>query len=116
MAWIDTDLVRDVQRDSDTFTRTLPTLPGVFGTVTSLNDCADAFVRGIERRARKIWVPSGLSRMALLRSVLNSAWLERWQLRRAPGSVARSEEESAALGRAFGATSVGHGAASGELD
>jgi NAD(P)-dependent dehydrogenase (short-subunit alcohol dehydrogenase family) len=116
MAWIDTDLVRDVQRDSDTFTRTLPTLPGVFGTVTSLNDCADAFVRGIERRARKIWVPSGLSRMALLRSVLNSAWLERWQLRRAVGSVARSEEESAALGRAFGATSVGHGAASGELE
>jgi len=111
MAWIDTDLVRDVQRDSDSFTRALPTLPGVFGTVTSLDACADAFVRGIERRARKVWVPSGLSRLALLRTVLNSAWVERWQLRRAVGALAKAEAEAAALGRAFGETSVGHGAA-----
>lgn len=114
MAWIDTDLVRDVQRDSDTFTRTLPTLPGVFGTVTTLDACVDVFVRGIEQRARTLWVPSGLSRMALLRSLLNSAWLERWQLRRAGRSLARAEAEAAALGRAFGETSVGHGEARGE--
>lgn len=115
MAWVDTDLVRDVQRDSATFTEALPTLPGVFGTVTSLDACADAFVRGIERRSRTLWVPSGLSRMALLRSVLNSAWVERWQLRRAAGALAKAEAESAALGRAFGETSVGHGQARGAV-
>jgi NAD(P)-dependent dehydrogenase (short-subunit alcohol dehydrogenase family) len=116
MAWIDTDLVRDVQRDSDTFTRALPTLPGVFGTVTSLHACADAFVRGIERRARKVWVPGGLSRLALLRTVLNSAWMERWQLKRAAGALAQAEQEAAALGRGFGETSVGYGASRGEAE
>jgi NAD(P)-dependent dehydrogenase (short-subunit alcohol dehydrogenase family) len=114
MAWIDTDLVRDVQRDSDTFTRALPTLPGVFGTVTSLDACADAFVRGIERRARKVWVPGRLSRLALLRTVLNSTWMERWQLKRAAGSLAQAEQEAAALGRGFGETSVGYGASRSE--
>ena len=41
--------------------------------------------------------------MALLRSVLNSAWVERWQLRRAAGSVPRAE----AVAQAVAAAGVG---------
>lgn len=109
MTWIDTDLVRDVRRDSASFESTLRRLPGVFGSITTVDACADAFVRGIETRARKVWVPGGLARMSMLRQLLNSAFVERQNLRRAEGMVARAEAEFERLGRPFGETSVGHG-------
>lgn len=109
MTWIATDLVEDVRRDSATFDATLRRLPGVFGTMTTVEACAEAFVRGVERRARKVWVPGGLARMAALRTFLNSAWMERQAFRRAAGLVERAEAEFARLGRHFGASSVGHG-------
>src|SRR5919202_1739701 len=47
--WIDTDLVRDQQRDLQSFNEMLRVLPGPFGTVTPVRECAAALVRAIER-------------------------------------------------------------------
>src|SRR4051812_8556037 len=54
-SWIDTDLVRDTRRDLKTFDRTLGRLPGPFGSVTTVQECAAAFVDGVAKRRRKIY-------------------------------------------------------------
>ena len=110
MTWIDTDMVRDARRDMSAFARTIRRMPGVFGTITSVEACAEAFVHGCEQRARKIFVPKGLGTASALRQLLNSALF--WRLTR-PKMAAMYEDgerETAALGRAFGEHSVGMGA------
>jgi NAD(P)-dependent dehydrogenase (short-subunit alcohol dehydrogenase family) len=108
--WIDTDLVRDMRHDLGAFEEALRKLPGPFGAVTSVGECADAFVRTIERRARKVFVPRSVGPLAAVRQFFSSPVAEavlKWQARRTlPGL----EREVRALGRPFGRTSVGMGA------
>ena len=61
MGWIDTDLVRDVKADSSTFEDTLKKLPYPLGALTSVEDCADGFLAGIERRKRRVFVPKAVA-------------------------------------------------------
>ncbi|MDB4947466.1 MAG: putative 3-oxoacyl-(acyl carrier protein) reductase [Gemmatimonadetes bacterium] len=105
-SWIDTDLVRDQQRDFTTFNQMLKATPGPFGRVTSLAECAEAFVEGIEKRRRKIYVPRSLAPLAAIRQVFSSPLMERLTARTARKTVPRLEAEVQALGRAFGASSV----------
>lgn len=109
-SWIDTDLVRDQQHDLKTFNAMLGTLPGPLGTVTPVARCADALVRGIERRSRKIYVPGSLAPIAALRQLLASPLAERMVKRQARRLIPTLEGEVQSLGRAFGASSVGLGA------
>jgi NAD(P)-dependent dehydrogenase (short-subunit alcohol dehydrogenase family) len=71
--WIDTDLVREQKRQTPTFEEILGKLPGPLGSYTSVEECAQAFVEGIERRKRKIFVPKSLARVAFVRSVILSS-------------------------------------------
>ncbi|HEX2191313.1 MAG TPA: SDR family oxidoreductase [Longimicrobiaceae bacterium] len=105
-SWIDTDLVRDQQRELDTFRRTLRSLPGPFGTVTPVEECAAAFVEGIERRRRRVFVPRSLAAFAALRQLLVGPLAERLSERQRRRMVPRLEEEVRALGRSFGEHSV----------
>ena len=105
-SWIDTDLVRDQQRDLRTFNQLLRSTPGPFGRVTSLEECADAFVEGIERRSRKVFVPRSLAPLAAVRQLFSSPFAERVTGRTAGKMVPRLEAEVRALGRPFGASSV----------
>lgn len=109
MTWIDTDMVRDARRDMSAFERTLRKMPGVFGTVTSVEDCADAFVEGCRQRARKIFVPKGVGAASALRQLLNSAFFARLTRPNLAAMYEDGEREVAALGRAFGEHSVGMG-------
>jgi len=79
--WIDTDLVRDARRDLDAFDRLLRRLPGPFGAVTSVQECAVALVRGISGRKRKVYVPKSLAAAAALRRFFSSRLAE-WILGR----------------------------------
>src|SRR5919107_1880158 len=56
-AWIDTDLVRDVRRDLRCFEEMLGRLPGPFGKVTSVGECAAALARAVARRSQNDYVP-----------------------------------------------------------
>jgi hypothetical protein len=104
--WIDTDLVRDARHDLGTFDAMLRRLPGPFGTVTSVERCAEALARAIERRRRKVYVPRSLAVMSALRTVLSSRLGEAVMRREARRSLPMLEGETAALGRSFGQHSV----------
>src|SRR5262245_26707428 len=104
--WIDTDLVRDARHDLGAFDRLLQRLPGPFGSVTSVQRCAAALVRGIERRKRKVFVPRSLAPLAALRQLLMSPLGELVLRRDARRLLPELEGEVAALGRAFGEHSV----------
>ena len=105
-AWIDTDMVRDVRQDLESFNEMLRALPGPFGSVTSVEECAAACVKAIERRRRKIYVPSSLAPLAAVRQVFASPLSEYLLGRHARRLVPQAEREVLALGRSFGAHSV----------
>jgi hypothetical protein len=107
--WIDTDLVRDTRQDFGVFDEIVRRLPGPLGVVTSTADCAAALVDAIRRRRRKVFVPRSLAVVAAVRSLLSSAVAERKVLRDLGPLLPGLEEESKALGRAFGAHSVESG-------
>jgi len=108
-SWIDTDLVRDARRDLESFNEVLKTLPGPFGSLTPVGECAEAFVRAVERRRRKIYVPRTLGPLAAVRQLFASPLAEYVSIRRALRLLPKSEQEVRALGRAFGAHSMGMG-------
>jgi NAD(P)-dependent dehydrogenase (short-subunit alcohol dehydrogenase family) len=107
-SWIDTDLVRDQQRELSTFNQTLAALPGPFGKVTPLVECVDALVDGMERRRRKVFVPRSLAPLAAIRQFFSSPIAERATMKTAARMIPRLEREILALGRAFGQHSVGN--------
>jgi short-subunit dehydrogenase len=71
--WIDTDLVREQKRQTPTFEELRNKLPGPLGSFTSVEECAEAFVAGIQRRKRKIFVPRSLAGAAFARTVILSS-------------------------------------------
>lgn len=105
-AWVDSDMVRDQQRDLRTFNAMLRQLPGAFGSMTSVETCAAAFVDAIERRRRKIYVPRSLAPLAAIRSLFMTRLSDVVMGRHARRLVPEAEREVAALGRAFGEHSV----------
>ncbi|HLM59155.1 MAG TPA: SDR family oxidoreductase [Pyrinomonadaceae bacterium] len=106
-SWIDTDLVRDAKRDLQSFNEVLKTLPGPFGRLTPVGECAAAFVRAIERRQRKIYVPKTLGPLASVRQLFASPLMEYVSIRRGRRLLPQAEREVRALGRHFGAHSMG---------
>ena len=105
-SWIDTDMVRDARRDLPSFDRVLGTLPGPFGRVTTVGECAAALARAVERRSRKVYVPRSLAVAAVLRQLFASPLAEYVTGRRTGRLIPESEREALALGRPFGAHSV----------
>lgn len=109
-AWIDTDLVRDALNDLSVFREMLGKLPGPFGRVTPLRDCAAAFVDAVERRRRKVYVPRTLAAAAAVRQLLAGPLADFLMGRQTRKTLPRVEQEVRALGRSFGANSTGFGA------
>jgi NAD(P)-dependent dehydrogenase (short-subunit alcohol dehydrogenase family) len=108
-AWIDTDLVRDAQKDLQSFNDMVKTMPGPLGVVTPAAECARVLVDGIEQRSRKIYIPRVIGVISAMRALLNSRLGEAAVAKRARESVPKLEGEVAAMGRYFGTTSVGKG-------
>ena len=104
--WVDTDMVRDLQHDLDSFREMVASLPGPFGTITAVTECADALVDGIVRRQRKIFVPRSLRVFSMIRQLLTSPLADLVIARRAAKMVPLAEQEVTALGRVFGEHSV----------
>jgi len=99
MSWIDTPMVQDAKRDLASFREMLATLPGPLGATTSVEECADAFVRGIEKRANRVNVPGWVGLLRWLKPVLTSRILELQGRRDAKRSVVLMDEEVIRLGR-----------------
>ena len=105
-SWIDTDMVRDAQQDLGGFRAMLRKLPGPFGTVTPLDDCAKALADAIARRQRRIYIPRSLAKFAALRQFFMGPVMEPMAIRDANKIVPRLENEAAGLTRVFGEHSV----------
>jgi len=105
-SWIDTDMVRDVRLDLATFDEMLAVLPWPFRSVTPVETCAAAFVKAIERRRRKVYVPRALAPLAALRYLFANSLSEYVLGRSARRLVPQAEREALALDRSFGRHSV----------
>src|SRR5215210_2538276 len=104
--WIDTDLVRDQRKDLKTFDEAFDKFPWPMNATTSVEDCADAIVDGMERRRRRVYVPKAIALVQALRTLTTGA-VGNWIIRReAAPLVPQMEAEIAKLGRYFGSSSV----------
>jgi NAD(P)-dependent dehydrogenase (short-subunit alcohol dehydrogenase family) len=99
MSWIDTPMVRDAKRDLQSFRETLDRRSGPLGGTTSVEQCATAFVDGIEKRAARINVPGSVELLRWLKPALTSRLMERLARRNAKRNVPLMDEEVARLGR-----------------
>ena len=104
--WIDTDLVRDQRKDLKTFDEAFDKFPWPLNATTSVEDCADAIVDGMERRRRRVYVPRAIALVQALRTLTTGA-VGNWLIRREAGPmVPLMEAEITELGRYFGSSSV----------
>ncbi|MFI7549030.1 SDR family oxidoreductase [Verrucosispora sp. WMMD703] len=105
--WIDTDLVRDFRDDLASFHAAQRKLPWPLNTVVSVERCAEALLRGIEGRRRKVYVPRSIALVQALRPMVLSGFADRLIDRFGGAELAeRLEAEVHRLGRSFGRTSV----------
>lgn len=106
--WIDTDLVRDIRDDLPSFRTALRRMPWPLSTVVPVEQCAEALLRGIERRKRTVYVPRSLAMVQALRPVVLSGFSDALITRFGGRTmVGQMEDEVRQLGRSFGRTSVG---------
>lgn len=101
-SWVDTDLVREARADLPAFETALAKLPWPMRRTTTVQECAEAFVRAIERRRRRVYVPRAVGGVQAVRSLLVSPLADRLVGRTARQTVPLIEEQTRALGRGFG--------------
>jgi NAD(P)-dependent dehydrogenase (short-subunit alcohol dehydrogenase family) len=114
MSWIDTPMVQDAKRDLAAFREMLMRLPGPLGATTSVEECADAFVRGIEKRANRVNVPGWVGLLRWFKPALTSRVAELQARRDATRILPLMDEEVARLGRSASARVIVQSAAHGE--
>ena len=103
MSWIDTALVRDTKTDLPSFTELLSKLPWPLNKTTSVDACATAFVKGIERRKRRVYCPGWVRYFRWLKPVLSTPVGENAVAKTATELLPRMDEEVQALGRSTSA-------------
>jgi NAD(P)-dependent dehydrogenase (short-subunit alcohol dehydrogenase family) len=104
--WIDTDLVREQRKDLKTFDAAFDKFPWPLNATTSVGECADAIVDGMERRRRRVYVPKAIAAVQALRTLTTGA-VGNWFIRRESKEIVpQMEAEIRALGRYYGTSSV----------
>jgi NAD(P)-dependent dehydrogenase (short-subunit alcohol dehydrogenase family) len=103
MLWIDTPLVREGKADSPAFKEMLARLPGPLGKTTSVEKCAELFVKGIEARKRHVNCPQWVGLLRWLKPLLASPIGEAAVLKNVPELLPKMDAEVAALGRSMSA-------------
>lgn len=98
-SWIDTDLVRAAETDLPTFRALRRKLPWPANSLTSVEKCAAAMVRGISKRSRRVYVPRSVALVNASRALLTSPIADLLIGRQARTLVPSLEQEIAALGR-----------------
>jgi NAD(P)-dependent dehydrogenase (short-subunit alcohol dehydrogenase family) len=103
MSWIDTPLVQDAKRDLTAFNQLVDSLPGPLSKTTSVDACVDAFIEGLAKRKRHVYVPGWVGAIAKTRTALNSRIGDRETLKHAPRILPLMDEEVRRLGRSTSA-------------
>ncbi|GAA4613207.1 SDR family oxidoreductase [Saccharopolyspora hordei] len=100
-SWIDTDMVRDVAQDLRAFEAMRKRLPWPMRATTSVQDCAKAFADGVERRARRVYVPRAIALVHWLRNLPSSRLVETLMRPTVRRLIPKMEREVEALGRSL---------------
>ncbi|MCZ4498839.1 MAG: putative oxidoreductase [Marmoricola sp.] len=103
MSWIDTPLVQDAKKDLKAFDEMIRLLPGPLSTTTSVEACVKAFVKALEKRKRRVFVPGWVALVRNRRNLLSSAAGDRATLKHVPDLLPRMDEEVRQLGRSTSA-------------
>jgi NAD(P)-dependent dehydrogenase (short-subunit alcohol dehydrogenase family) len=103
MSWIDTAMVQDTEADLSTFAEMIDKLPYPLNRTSSVQKCAQVFVKGIERRKRRINCPRWVGAVRWLRPVLSTPVGEAPVRRFVPDLLPRMDAQVAALGRSTSA-------------
>jgi NAD(P)-dependent dehydrogenase (short-subunit alcohol dehydrogenase family) len=103
MSWIDTALVRDSEADVPSFGELLAKLPWPLNKTTTVDKCAEAFVKGIEGRNRRIYCPRWVGLFRWLKPVLSTEVGELPIRKTTAELLPRMDAEVAALGRSTSA-------------
>ena len=99
MSWIDTPLVRDAKSDLASFQQLIDSLPGPLSKTASVDLCTKAFVKGIKRRSRKIYVPGWVGAIGWLKAVVTSRLGDQGVAKHVPRLIPQMDAEVDALGR-----------------
>jgi NAD(P)-dependent dehydrogenase (short-subunit alcohol dehydrogenase family) len=99
MSWIDTALVRDTKTDLPSFAELLSKLPWPLNKTTTVEDCADTIVKGIQGRANRIYCPRWVGAIRWLKPVLSTPVGELPIRKTTAELLPRMDAEVAALGR-----------------
>lgn len=98
-SWIDTDIVRNAEKDLPTFRDIRKKLPWPANGTTSVEQCVDLILKGFAKRKGRVYVPKNVIVSNWTKSFVNSpvAWpvLKRMASKAVPGM----EREVEALGR-----------------
>lgn len=103
MSWIDTALVRDTQSDLPAFGRLLASLPWPLNKTTTVDKCADAFVKGIARRRTRVYCPRWVALFRWAKPVLSSQVGEMPLRKSTAELLPQLDAQVAALGRSTSA-------------
>ena len=103
MSWIDTPMVRESKADLASFREMITRLPGPLKKTTSVEQCGEAFIKGIEGRRRQINCPGWVGAMRWLRPILGTSFGEFQTLKSVPELLPQMDAEVAALGRSMSA-------------
>lgn len=99
MSWIDTSMVNDQKANLSAFSEMLTRLPPPLRTVTSVEACGKAFVKGIEKRRRRINCPGWVGVTRWIKPVLSTPLGEMPMRGMIPEILPRMDAEVAALQR-----------------
>jgi NAD(P)-dependent dehydrogenase (short-subunit alcohol dehydrogenase family) len=69
-SWIDTDMVRGTERHHADFASMRGRIRGPAGRTLPVADAADAIVRGVERRSRRVFAPGWVAALSRLRGLV----------------------------------------------
>ena len=108
MSWVDTPMVAEARSELSSFDRMIAQLPSPLNRTTDLASCVEAFVDGIARRRRRVFVPGWVGGISRMRGALNTAAGERQVLKAAPRIVAELDAEVERLGRSVSARVATH--------
>lgn len=101
MLWIDTPLVRESREDLSASNELLESLPGPLKDTTSVEECAAAFVEGIEQRKTRVNVPGWVGILRFLKPLLTTRLVEKRIARDAAKLIPAMDAQVRALGRSL---------------
>ena len=98
-SWIDTDIVRNAEKDLPSFRAIRKKLPYPANSTTSIETCVEHILTGFAKRKARVYIPKGVVLANFTKPLVNS--VAAWPLvrRMATKTVPTMEREVEALGR-----------------